>query len=327
MGYYDSYGWRPYVSAAERRRTAEREMQKLKKTGHPASPVKIEGREIARSFWGKAWCDNLEHYSDYANRLPRGRTYARNGSVLDLQVAPGEVKALVSGSMLYRVTVKVSPVAKTRWTSICADCGGAIDSLVELLQGRFSRGVMDRICRQKTGLFPTPGEIKFTCSCPDWASMCKHVAAVLYGVGARLDEQPELIFTLRKVDANDLIAKAGQGNPPVQEGSGSGEDPRRRRSVEALRAGHRHGRHRAPTKGFADEKARGHGTSDEETAIGIECRADTCETKTTAGGHEDQTETADIAAPLDEALTAKARRRPPRAPPTAPDAPPGTITR
>ena len=207
------YEWRPYVSVAERRRTAERAMAKLKKKGHPVSPVVIAGRTIARTFWGKAWCDNLERYSDFSNRLPRGRTYVRNGSVLDLQIAPGEVKALVSGSEIYEMAVKVAAVPKARWTSICTDCAGAIDSLVELLQGRFSKGVMERICQQKTGLFPAPAEIQFSCSCPDWASMCKHVAAVLYGIGARLDEQPELLFKLRKVDERDLIAKAGSGLP------------------------------------------------------------------------------------------------------------------
>ena len=98
---------------------------------------------------------------------------------------------------------------QARWSAICKDCAGAIDSLVELLQGRFSKGVMTRLCEEKTGLFPSPKEIIFTCSCPDWASMCKHVAAVLYGIGARLDHQPELLFTLRKVDQQDLIAKAG----------------------------------------------------------------------------------------------------------------------
>src|SRR2546422_3731525 len=154
------YEWRPHVPAAERRRRAEREMAKLRKKGHPVSPVVIEGRTIARTFWGKAWCDNLERYSDYANRLPRGRTYVRNRSVVDLQVAPGEVEALVSGSEIYKVAVKVSPVPKARWSSICKDCAGAIDSLVELLQGRFSKGVMERICRQRTGLFPSPDEIK-----------------------------------------------------------------------------------------------------------------------------------------------------------------------
>jgi uncharacterized Zn finger protein len=205
------YEWRPYVSVAERRFKAEREMAKLKKKGHPVSPVVIDGRTIAGTFWGKAWCDNLERYSDFANRLPRGRTYVRNGSVLDLQVKEGEVSALVSGSEIYKVAVKVAQVPTTHWGSICKDCAGAIDSLVELLQGRFSKGVMERICRQGSGLFPAPGEIKFSCSCPDWAGMCKHVAAVLYGIGARLDRQPELLFKLRKVNKQDLIAGAAKG--------------------------------------------------------------------------------------------------------------------
>jgi uncharacterized Zn finger protein len=213
MSRYDDYGWRPYVPVAERRRKAERAMQKLKQKGRPVFPVVVEGRTIAKTFWGKAWCDNLERYSDYENRLPRGRTYVRNGSVVHLEIAPGEVHALVSGSEIYKVAVKVSAVPKARWNSICTDCAGAIDSLVELLQGRFSKGVMERICQQKTGLFPAPAEIQLACSCPDWASMCKHVAAVLYGIGARLDDQPELLFKLRKVDEKDLIAKAGKGIP------------------------------------------------------------------------------------------------------------------
>src|SRR6266699_2657745 len=208
---YSEYGWRPYVTVAERRRKAVREMEKLKKKGHPVSPVVIEGRAIAKTFWGRAWCDNLERYSDFANRLPRGRTYARNGSVVDLQIGGGEVKALVSGSEIYEVAVKVTPVSKARWRSLCSDCAGTIDSLVELLQGRFSKGVMERMCRERTGLFPSPDEIQLSCSCPDWASMCKHIAAVLYAIGARLDEQPELLFKLREVDGKDLIAKAGEG--------------------------------------------------------------------------------------------------------------------
>ncbi len=215
---YDNYGWRPYVSVAERRLRAMRKMDGLKKKGHPVSPVVIEGRTIARTFWGKAWCDNLERYSDYANRLPRGRTYVRNGSVIDLQIAPGEVKALVSGSDIYTVTLSVVPVSKARWKSICTDCSGAIDSLVELLQGRLSKGVMERVCQQKSGLFPSPNEIKLSCSCPDWADMCKHVAAVLYGIGARLDQQPELLFRLHKVDEMELIAKAGNELPLSKKG-------------------------------------------------------------------------------------------------------------
>ena len=212
-GWGDYRGWRPYVSVAERRRKAEREMQKRKKQGHAVSPVIIEGRSIVKTFWGKSWCENLEGYSDYENRLPRGRTYVRNGSVVDLQIKPGVINAWVSGSELYEISLTVAPVAKSRWKSICDDCAGAIDSLVELLQGRFSKGVMERICRQSHGLFPTPAELKLSCSCPDGAYMCKHVAAVLYGIGARFDHQPELLFRLRGVDEKELIVKAGKGLP------------------------------------------------------------------------------------------------------------------
>src|SRR5262249_25934560 len=203
------YEWRPYVSVAERRRQAERELAKLRKKGQSFAPVTVEGRTIAASFWGKSWCANLERYSDFANRLPRGRTYVRNGSVVDLQIAKGEIAARVAGSSLYTVKVAITPVKPARWRAICRDCAGNIDSLVELLQGRFAKGVMDRVCREGDGLFPSPDEIKLSCSCPDWADMCKHVAAALYGVGARLDEKPQLLFALRGVDESDLLARAG----------------------------------------------------------------------------------------------------------------------
>ena len=221
----DSYGWgfRPYVPVAERRRRALREMEKRKKQGHAVSPVSIEGRIIARTFWGKAWCENLERYSDYANRLPRGRSYVRNGSVVHLEITPGAIEAYVSGSELYKVTLKVTPVEKAKWKSICNDCAGAIDSLVEVLQGRLSQGVMERICRQTHGLFPSPPEIKLKCSCPDWADMCKHVAAVLYGIGARFDRQPELLFRLRAVDETELIASAGTSAPLTKQGPAAGK--------------------------------------------------------------------------------------------------------
>jgi uncharacterized Zn finger protein len=207
MSWY-SYGFRPYVSVAERRRKAEREMAKLAKKGKVIKPVRLEGRTIARTFWGKAWCDNLESYMDYENRLPRGRTYVRNGSVVHLDIRPGEVEATVSGSELYQVKVSIAAAAKAKWKKLCAECAGGIGSLVELLQGRFSDQVMGILTRRETGLFPAPAEIKLKCSCPDWATMCKHVAAVLYGVGARLDESPELLFTLRSVNHEELITQA-----------------------------------------------------------------------------------------------------------------------
>jgi uncharacterized Zn finger protein len=217
---YDNYGdgggwggFAPYVPVAVRRAQAVRQVLRLKKSGHTVAPVEIAGRKIATTFWGAAWCDNLERYSDFANRMPRGRTYVRNGSVIDLQIGAGRVEGLVSGSSVYNVAVKVAPVPARQWQAIRARCAGGIDSLVELLQGRFSKGVMGHLCQQGTGLFPMPKEIEFTCSCPDSAYMCKHVAAVLYGVGARLDHRPELLFRLRKVDQQDLIATAGAGLP------------------------------------------------------------------------------------------------------------------
>jgi uncharacterized Zn finger protein len=208
MSYWD---WKPYVTVAERRRKAEKAAAKAKKGGASLAPIAPYRGAVAKTFWGKAWCDNLERYSDFANRLPRGRTYVRNGSVIDLKIGAGSVQAQVVGSSLYRVDVTVAPVPDQAWRAIRADCAGSIDSLVELLQGRLSKAVMERICKPGVGLFPAPAAIKFSCSCPDWAVMCKHVAAVLYGVGARLDQQPELLFRLRRVDAQALVAEAGAG--------------------------------------------------------------------------------------------------------------------
>jgi len=202
----DDYDSGPYISVEERRRKAEREAAKLGKT----SPVRIEGSQIAKTFWGKSWCSNLERYSDYANRLPRGRSYVRSGCVVDLKIDKGKVNALVSGTVLYRVEVKVGPIPQRRWKTICADVSGAIDSLLELVEGRFSKTTMQRLCQEGTGLFPLPSEIRFGCTCPDSARMCKHIAAVLYGVGARLDESPELLFKLRDVDQQDLVTNASR---------------------------------------------------------------------------------------------------------------------
>jgi uncharacterized Zn finger protein len=220
--YYESQ-WPAYVSVAERRAKAERAARKLSKKGAPLSPVVVEGRKIASTFWGKAWCDNLESYRDYENRLERGRSYVRNGLVIDLQVSPHTVSATVCGSSVYTVKIGIKEVPKPQWTSICADCAGGIDSLVELLQGRFSKGVMERICRQGIGLFPKPSEITFSCSCPDYASMCKHVAAALLGVGTRLDGRPELLFRLRGVDEHDLVADIGSALPMTQKGPAAGK--------------------------------------------------------------------------------------------------------
>lgn len=198
--------WGRYVSVSERRTKAQREMNKLRKKGKNIQPVEIEGRSIARSFWGKGWCNHLESFSDYANRLPRGRTYVRNGSVCHLAIQPGRIEAIVSGSELYNIVIQIKALEAATWKSIQAKCSGQIGSMLELIQGKLSSQVMTIVTDRQNGLFPKPGEIKFNCDCPDWAVLCKHVAAVLYGVGSRLDSQPELLFLLRDVDAQELIA-------------------------------------------------------------------------------------------------------------------------
>lgn len=224
------FSWRPYVPVAERRARALKKLAKLQKKGLCIKPVEIEGRKIAQTFWGEAWCDHLESFSDYENRLPRGRTYVRNGSVCHLDISRGEVHAIVSGSELYTVSVAIQTMAPKKWQNVKNRCVGQISSLLELLQGRFSKNVMAVVTDRQNGLFPLPGEIRLQCSCPDWAVMCKHVAAVLYGVGARLDEAPELLFLLRGVDHEELIG-AEVGLAAVAAGA---KDGRRRIAEDAL---------------------------------------------------------------------------------------------
>ena len=226
FGYY--YGGFPeYVPVAERRKRAARKLAQLRKKGHDPKPIQIDGRAIAKTFWGKAWCDHLESHADLANRLPRGRTYVRNGSVIDLQIAKGEVRALVSGSEIYEVEVRIAPLAASRWKAVRRECAGQIGTVVELLAGRFSSAVMEVLCHRQRGLFPGTREIAMSCSCPDGAWLCKHLAAVLYGVGARFDHAPELLFTLRGVDSAELVAAAGRAGAIVAsapEDGGIGKD-------------------------------------------------------------------------------------------------------
>lgn len=199
------YGWAPYVTVAERRANARKALEKLKKKGLKVQPVELTGRKIADSFWGKGWCDHMESFSDYANRLPRGRTYVRNGSVCHLEIKPGKIEAIVSGSILYNVAITITPLVKKKWDALKYSCTGRIGSLIDLLRGKLDQGVMEVVAHRRDGLFPLPGEMKFVCDCPDWAGMCKHVAAVLYGVGTRLDHAPEMLFLLRGVNHEELV--------------------------------------------------------------------------------------------------------------------------
>ncbi len=228
MGRYDSHRYSRYSmfptskSKGERMADAAKKQKALEKKGVKLSPVVLDGFALATTFWGKAWCKNIESYHDYANRLPRGRSYLRSKSVIDLQIEPGVVRAQVLGSSLYRVEITIQPVTQPHWSAIRAACAGKIGSLVALLRGTLSGEVMEVMTRPDEGLFPKPAEIAFTCSCPDWAGMCKHVAAAMYGIGSRLDKQPELLFLLRGADSAELIASAADA-PAAQSSLSEGE--------------------------------------------------------------------------------------------------------
>jgi uncharacterized Zn finger protein len=210
-GRYDRFGgwggFAPYVPVAERRAKAEQQIAKLQKKGGKLRPVMLAGHAIATKWWGKAWCRNLEKYADFANRIGRGRSYVRHGAVLDLQIGAGAVHALVQGSrpQPYRVNVKIAPLGPKARGQVEAACRGQIASLGDLLAGQFPKALEALFEDSRSGLFPAPAQIAFDCSCPDWASMCKHVAAVLYGVGSRFDEDPGLFFALRGIDPQHLI--------------------------------------------------------------------------------------------------------------------------
>ncbi len=197
-----------YVSKAEKQAKAAKKLEQLKKK-RDVRPVILQGSSIARTWWGKSWNQNLERYADYSNRIGRGRSYVRHGAVLDLQISCGEIRALVQGSRSkpYEILIKIEKLSKNKWQRISTSCSGRLDSVSELLAGDFPKELGELFLQRDAGLFPAPKEIAFECSCPDWASMCKHVAATLYGVGARLDEDATLFFTLRGIDTVDLISR------------------------------------------------------------------------------------------------------------------------
>ena len=207
-----SLGYPKYVTVAEKKAKAEKKLKQLRKRIPSIAPIIIEGRTLARTWWGKSWNRNLERYADYSNRIGRGKSYVRHGAVLDLGIKGGQVTALVQGTRAkpYEVVIDIAPLNKTNWDQIRKQCQGELRSLTDLLAGKFPKKLGDIFLAEGKGLFPTPKEISFDCSCPDWASMCKHVAATLYGVGARLDEDPLLFFTLRQADTEELVVRAVQ---------------------------------------------------------------------------------------------------------------------
>jgi uncharacterized Zn finger protein len=205
---FDS-GYHEYTSVAEKKVKAQKIVERLRKKNPDISPVIITGRKLTTTWWGKSWNDNLESYSDYAYRIDRGRSYVRHGAVLDLKLTQGRISSLVQGSTRkpYQVNISIQPLSKNNWEAITCECAGKIESLQELIAGKFPKALSELFTAKGKGLFPTPKEMVIECSCPDWANMCKHVAATLYGVGARLDDDPSLFFLLRNVNIEDLLSE------------------------------------------------------------------------------------------------------------------------
>jgi uncharacterized Zn finger protein len=199
-----------YESAALKEAKAESARKKLQKKNPNIRPVILQGRAIAHRWWGKAWCHSLERYAEFARHSDQGRQYLRYGTVLDLQITAGQITALVQGSREkpYKVQIHIDRIGPGDWRPLCQASEGRIDSLQALLAGDFPKAVAERFTRQGQGLFPLPEEIHFECTCPEGDGLCKHVMAVLYGVGARLDEAPEQLFLLRQVNAEELIRPA-----------------------------------------------------------------------------------------------------------------------
>ena len=225
--YYDGE-FPTYIPVAERKKRARAKIEALRADGHDVRPITISGKKLTTTFWGLEWCRNLEHYSDYETRLPSGRSYVRHGAVVHLELGPGRIDALVLGSELYEVEITIAPVSQERWQQILSGCTGRIGSVVELLQGKLSDRVMASIATPETGLFPDPSDIRLSCTCPDWADLCKHLAAVLYGIGNRLDEQPELLFELRGCDPQELIERSAKGTLAALDEAGASSSGRKR---------------------------------------------------------------------------------------------------
>lgn len=207
---YWGWGYAPYVSVGQKKAKAAKKREQLMKKNPGLKPVLLAGHALARTWWGKSWNENLERYADYSNRIGRGRSYVRHGAVLDLQIEPGAVKALVQGSQSkpYSIAIEITHLHKNTWNEIKLACEGKLESMQELLMGEFPKSLGEIFMQKEAGLFPSPKEIRFSCSCPDWADMCKHVAASLYGIGTRLDTEPSLFFKLRKVDVGDIVSQA-----------------------------------------------------------------------------------------------------------------------
>ncbi len=207
MSFYD-YGY--YETKAEKRRRIGEKLERLRKTDPNIAPLTIEGNTLAKSWWGKAWGKNLESYADYKSRLSRGKNYVKQGAILDLKIEEGKVNSKISGSgsKIYDCEIHIERLSDERLKKILEHCQNKISTLDALLTGDFSEELLELFQDKSYGLFPSPDEISFRCDCPDVANICKHVAATLYAIGTKFDDDPMFFFELRQIESENLIQKS-----------------------------------------------------------------------------------------------------------------------
>ncbi len=202
--------FREYVSVGERSARAQRKIRQLKKKNPNLNPVVIDGKQIASSWWGKAWINHLKHYADFDNRVGRGRSYVKNGLVIHFAIKPGHIESIVMGtsSSPYNIKIKTKKLSPNKWNKMKRLSREHLCTLPELNEGKFPKELKDIFSDRGEGIFPTIKEMSFHCSCPDWANMCKHVSASLFALGSQIDNNIDLFFKLRGVNTSELVQSA-----------------------------------------------------------------------------------------------------------------------
>ncbi len=164
--------------------------------------------QFGQSWWAKRWIQVLESFTIGA-RLGRGRSYARSGQVLSIDIEEGLVKAKVQGSRStpYQITIQVKTLDKADWGKLIGILSKQVIFAAKLLAGEMPENIEDAFVEAKLTLFPDKrGDLKTDCSCPDWSNPCKHIAAVYYLLGEEFDRDPFLIFKLRGMERQTLLS-------------------------------------------------------------------------------------------------------------------------
>jgi uncharacterized Zn finger protein len=170
--------------------------------------AKSEHGSIGETWWSRRWLQALEDLG-MGSRLSRGRSYARQGQVLSIDLKEGQVDALVQGSLQepYKITIRLQVLSKTAWEQATDAMAGRAIFAAKLLANEMPSNIEEAFQSVHLSLFPTTDQdLKTRCTCPDWANPCKHSAAVYYILAERFDEDPFLLFKLRGRSQEALLA-------------------------------------------------------------------------------------------------------------------------